>query len=133
MSGFQTTATSRDGHVLYVTFDGILQPIGYSQVVRLVEGLAQRGVPYHVLSLERDDDLRDARRVAAVRTRLAAAGVDWELLRYDTAGTAGAAARNVGRMTAAVTRLAAKRRVRLIHARSYHAAFAAFSAHATTR
>ena len=37
--------------ILYVTADGLLEPLGFSQVVRVVEGLVRRGLRYDILSL----------------------------------------------------------------------------------
>ncbi|MBK8212540.1 MAG: hypothetical protein IPK71_02225 [Myxococcales bacterium] len=119
--------------VLYVTFDGILQPIGYSQVARIVMGLAERGVPYRLLSLERPKDLAKQGHTAEVRARLERAGVTWTALPYDVSGTTKAAGSNVGRATAEVTKLAATGQISLVHARAYHAALVTSAAHYTTR
>lgn len=102
---------------VYVTFDGLLEPLGYSQVVRLVTRLAARGLSYRVISLEKAADLEDARRRARLRAELEAAGVDWDPLRFDATGTKRAAAGNLGRMLRAVARRS--RDADLIHARSY--------------
>lgn len=114
--------------VVHVTFDGILQPIGYAQVARITLGLARRGVPYRILSLERPQELEDRELVSSVRERLEGAGIAWTALPYDTAGTAPAAASNVGRLTAALLGLAARRRVSLVHARAYQAGLVALAA-----
>lgn len=114
--------------VLYVTFDGILQPLGYSQVARIVCGLSGRGVPYRLLSLERPKELAQADLVRRVRTRLADAGVEWTILPYDVSGSAKAAAKNVGGATSEVLRLAAQREIGLVHARAYHAGLVALAA-----
>ena len=56
--------------VLYVTFDGLLQPLGRSQVVRYLERLSDRGWQFCILSLERAQDLADSERVAALEAKL---------------------------------------------------------------
>lgn len=119
--------------VTYVTFDGILQPLGYSQVARVVCALAERGVPYRLLSLERPQELARPELVASVKSRLAEANVAWIALPYDTSGTAKAAASNVGRATAEIVKLAATRATSLVHARAYHAALVTLAAHTPTR
>jgi hypothetical protein len=45
--------------VLYVTYDGLLDPLGSSQVVPYVLGLAARGVEIDVLSFEKPEALAD--------------------------------------------------------------------------
>jgi len=119
--------------VTYVTFDGVLQPLGYSQVARVVCGLAERGVPYRLVSLERPQELAQGELVAQVRARFAKAGVEWTAIPYDTAGSVKAAANNVGRATAAIVRLAATGATSLVHARAYHAALVTLAAHTPTR
>jgi hypothetical protein len=112
-----------DGSVLYLTFDGLLEPLGYSQVARVVVGMASLGFRYRIVSLERERDLANIERVQAMRTMLGNASVDWHPLPYAEGGGAARIARNVGRAAAAVARFG--RRARLIHARSYVAAVVA--------
>jgi hypothetical protein len=119
--------------IVYVTFDGILTPLGYSQVVRVVTALAQRGLPYIILSLERPADLANAPRVAAMRQRLDEVGVAWHPLSYDLSGSAPAAARNLGAGLAALMRLVVTRRPALIHPRGYHSATIAHTVSRLTR
>lgn len=109
--------------LLYLTADGLLEPLGFSQVVRVVEGLARRGWPYALHSLERSADLRHEARVRDVRSRLAAVGVRWTFDEYQ-AGGARAAAGN----EAALMRAALASRATAVHARAYHGAMAAFTA-----
>lgn len=58
------------GAITYLTADGLLEPIGFSQVVRVIEALARRGWRYRVVSLERPQDLARESRVREVRQRL---------------------------------------------------------------
>ncbi|MEZ4338035.1 MAG: glycosyltransferase [Sandaracinaceae bacterium] len=108
-----------EGEILYVTFDGLGSPLGYSQVVRPVSGLAARGFRYRILSLERERDLADPDRLAKVRAHLDAAGVAWETLPYRASRTAN--------VRAVVRRLLTGPRPRLVHARSYLSALAALT------
>jgi hypothetical protein len=112
--------------VLYLTFDGILSPLGFSQVARVVCALADRGARYSIVSLERASDLADADRVDQLRRQLAGSGVDWVALRYDGSGTARAAAANLAAALRTVFRVHRSRRLGLIHARAYHSAFIAY-------
>lgn len=102
---------------VYVSLDGLLEPLGYSQVVRLVTRLAGRGFEYRILSLEKPEDLADEARRTQLRGELEAAGVSWDALGYDGRGTKRAAAGNALRMARSLARSA--RRADLIHARSY--------------
>ena len=117
--------------ILYLTFDGVLEPLGFSQVARVLGGLAGRGVPYVLLSFERDTDLRDPERVHRVSRFLHEAGVEWHHLPYARGGAL-AAARNVSNALAAVLRLCATRRIAAVHARSYVAGSVARAVRALT-
>jgi hypothetical protein len=115
--------------ILYVSADGVLQPLGYSQVLRVVRGLADRGRRYALLSAEAPRDLADEARVARVRADLAEHDVEWLTTRWES-GSARKAAANIGRLAASIARFG---RVDLVHARCYHASFAAWSVRRVTR
>ena len=123
----------RPHQVLYLTFDGILSPLGFSQVVRVVDALAQRGAHYTIVSLERAADLADRGRVEQLRDRLAHAGVQWRALTYDNTGSAAAAGRNLASAFAAIMRLVAAGQVALIHPRGYQAAMVALAVNRVTK
>lgn len=114
--------------LLYVTADGLLEALGFSQVVRVVEALAQRGWRYSIVSLEKPKDLERGARVREVRARLDAAGVSWRFVPYAATGSGRDAARNQLALVEAATTLARRGAVAGVHARAYHGAFAAFSA-----
>jgi glycosyltransferase involved in cell wall biosynthesis len=67
--------------VLYISYDGVLEPLGESQVVAYIERLAAR-VAITLLSFEKPPDLADRGRVAAMEDRLARAGITWMRRRY---------------------------------------------------
>ena len=68
-------------NVVYVTYDGLLNQLGATQVLPYVEGLADRGVAFTLISFEkRERDSADAR--AALAQRLAARRIRWIPLRY---------------------------------------------------
>jgi glycosyltransferase involved in cell wall biosynthesis len=62
--------------VLYVSYDGVLEPLGESQVVAYLERLVERA-DITLLSFEKPADLGDERRVTAMRSRLDRAGITW--------------------------------------------------------
>src|SRR5439155_17014673 len=104
---------------LYISFDGILESLGYAQVARVVMDLGRRGWRYTLLSLERAADLLGTTRVARVAAQLEGAGVLWVRLPYAEGGRPWHVGANVARAAAAARRIAVSRRVGLVHARSY--------------
>ena len=117
---FEVTLRMRP--TVYLSIDGILAHIGFSQVFRVVEGLAQRGIPYALVSLEREKDLADHHRVAAIQARAKQSGIDWVWGVYREGGGLLAVAENMGRLGALATRQVLRHRSRLLHARAYHSA-----------
>jgi Glycosyl transferase 4-like domain len=111
--------------VLYVTFDGVLQPLAFSQVVRVVAGLGQRGLRYHLLSVERPADLEDPARAKAVNDLLRPAGVTWTAIAGESMRTPRRAARMLAAVTVRAGAVARREGVRLVHARGYHSALIA--------
>lgn len=122
------TKRGAKGSILYVTVDGVLQQLGYSQVGRVILGLARQGFRYHLLSLESPADLSDSARVNELASRFAAQGIGWTRLAYDQRGSAVAAASNLTRLGRAVRSLVAEHDIGLIHARAYHAALVSLGA-----
>ena len=41
------------GHILYITFDGITDPLGRSQILPYLAGLSKMGHTIHILSQEK--------------------------------------------------------------------------------
>ncbi len=104
--------------VLYISYDGMLEPLGQSQVVSYVERLAG-GRPMYLVSFEKPADLADAARMAAMRERLAAAGVGWVPLTYHKRPSAAATAWDIAVGIASGLRLIRRHRIGIVHARSY--------------
>jgi hypothetical protein len=114
---------------LYVSAEGILDPLGFSQVFRVVSGLAARGRRYVLLTMERPDRLARRERVEHLRSALAALDVEWSILPF-RAGGGRAAAENLARLVTESFRLIRRHRVRLVHARAYHGATVGLAARA---
>lgn len=75
------TRARRGRRVLYLSYDGVLEPLGESQVVAYLERLAG-DADLTLLSFEKTADLAEADRVAAMRARLERAGIRWIAARY---------------------------------------------------
>lgn len=66
--------------VLYLTYDGLTDPLGQSQVLPYLERLAARGHQITIISCEKPQSR--AARGAAVAAQCAAAGIGWRPQRY---------------------------------------------------
>ncbi len=105
--------------VLYLTLDGLLEPLGTSQIVRPILALSRRGFPYELVSLEKPNDLADRDRVAETRRDLSRAGILWHYAPYDEGGTIATVARNVASLFRLAIPVIRRRNVRLVHARAH--------------
>jgi glycosyltransferase involved in cell wall biosynthesis len=115
-----------DPRVLYLTFDGVLQPLGFSQVARVVASLTTKGFDYHLLSVERTTDLADVVKTKRVNDVLSNAGARWSTVAVDLSGSVRKSAEALVRMTTAAISIVRRERVRLIHARGYQSAVVAW-------
>ncbi len=111
--------------VLYISYDGALDPLGNSQVVPYLEGLTKAGVRFHLITFEKPVRWAHEADRRAMTDRLAASGIHWHPLEYHKTppllGTAGDLRRGV----VVARRLAAAEGFDLVHARSYPSAFIA--------
>lgn len=103
---------------LYISYDGMLEPLGQSQVIAYLEGLADE-VRFHLISFEKRADWQDRVRRVSVARRLARAGISWHPLRYHKHPTLPATVFDIAHGMAVAIWLALRYRVRLVHARSY--------------
>lgn len=109
---------------LYLTRNGLLEPLGQSQVMAYLRGLS-RDHRITLITYEKDEDRADALRMACARVECETLGIRWLPQRF-LAGPKGLApALGTLHMVWLVFRKVGMRRVRLIHARSYIPAFVA--------
>jgi glycosyltransferase involved in cell wall biosynthesis len=104
--------------VLYISYDGMLEPLGQSQVLAYLERLAP-GRRIHLISFEKPADWANDAHREVIRTRIRGSGIEWHPLRYHKTPTAPATAYDIAAGTAAAVAIAARHRIKLVHARSY--------------
>lgn len=112
--------------ILYISYDGMLEPLGQSQVVAYLERLAL-GRRIHLISYEKPLDWRDCERRSAMQRRLDATDIRWHPLRYHKSPSAPATAYDIAAGTALGITLALRHKLTVVHARSYVAAAMALS------
>lgn len=122
MAAVRENQQSDDGRrldVLYVTYDGLLEPLGRSQVLGYMKELAAEGLAVGILSFEKPVDLHNRREKDALATELASCGILWEALRYDRHPRVGATAWDIVKGILAALRLSRQHQPAVVHARSY--------------
>lgn len=113
--------------VLYLSYDGVLEPLGESQVVSYLERLAEDHA-ITLLSFEKPADIADSERTAAMSNRLAACGIDWVPMSYHKRPPVVSTAIDTIAGIARARRIARAREVQIIHARGYVPALIALGA-----
>ena len=106
--------------VLYLSYDGMTDPLGPSQVLPYLFGLAKLGHDITLISFEKPE--RTAAERAAVRSLSGANGVEWHPLSYTKRPPVLSTVRDVQAMGALAKRLHRERPFDLLHCRSYLAA-----------
>ncbi len=106
-------------NVLYITYDGAMEPLGKSQVIPYLSGLASRGYQISLLSYEKPSDLRNDDEIVSTRAVLREKQISWTYLRYHKRPTSLATQYDiiVGFIWGMISCL--RRRIRIVHARSY--------------
>lgn len=103
---------------LYLTRNGLLEPLGQSQVMAYLRGLSRQH-RIALITYEKVEDFADAGRVAAARAECTALGIRWLPQRFLAQPKLVAPALSMLRMVWLTAREARGQGVRLIHARSY--------------
>lgn len=114
----QPQSSSSGKHVLYLTFDGVLEPLGQSQVLRYIYGLSDRGFLFSLISLEREKDLSNIDAIRETEELVCQHQIQWIRLPYQTGG-AKSVLKNIYTMARSASSIIRKNNVGLVHARSY--------------
>ena len=123
-------STSLAVRVLYLTYNGLTEPLGRRQVLPYVLGLAARGWRFTVVSFEKAETADGVAR-GQVRALLDGAQVEWIPRRYHKRPTLAATSFDAAAGIATILRR--RRDVGLVHARSTVPAFMAAASARTLR
>ncbi len=104
--------------VLYISYTGLLDPLGQSQVLQYVLGLA-RHHSVTVLTFEKPDALKDAAQLEATAAQCRSAGVDWHRLTYHNRLGIPAKLYDIALGRRKAIKLAKEKRADIVHTRSY--------------
>ena len=110
--------------VLYISYNGMLDPLGQSQVLPYLRELSKLGVQFTLLSFERPAAFSSdgiAKR-DALREQLAAEGIVWHALRYHQKPSLPATVYDVGHGLRYAKQLVRRNQIEMVHARSHIAA-----------
>ena len=104
--------------VLYISYDGMLEPLGQSQVLAYLK-LLTTGRCIHLISFEKSADWANITERERIEQDIAGAGIVWHPLRYHKRPTAVATAWDIFCGIALGLWLVLRHRLGIVHARSY--------------
>ena len=104
--------------VLYLSYTGIAEPLGQSQVMQYLAGLAERH-RIALVSFERPDVMSDPDRLRDLHGVCAGHGIEWHPLTYHNRPSGPATVYDIAMGVRAGTRIAQAIGADVIHARSY--------------
>lgn len=104
-------------NTLYITFDGLSDPLGQSQILPYVISLSQNGYAVTVLSCEKPLILKTER--AKIEQRIKGLPIEWRFINYHEEGGAFSRFGYVRKLSAMAFELAEQKKISLTHCRSY--------------
>lgn len=104
--------------IVYISYDGMLEPLGQSQVLAYLKRLAD-GRRIHLISFEKTEDWSDTTQRERIERDIANAGIVWHPLRYHKRPSALATAWDIVCGIRLGLWLVLRHRLRIVHARSY--------------
>jgi len=107
--------------VLFISYNGMLDPLGQSQVIPYLRELARRGVEFTLLSFERAKafEPEGISECEQLREKLKGHGIEWHWLRYHQRPSIPATIYDVMAGYRKAAALVRKNRIEMVHARGH--------------
>jgi glycosyltransferase involved in cell wall biosynthesis len=104
--------------ILYISYDGVLEPLGQSQVLAYLKKLAHvRRI--HLITFEKAQDWSKVTERVDLQREISESGIVWHPRRYHRRPTAFATAWDIATGASLGLWLVLRHRLRIVHARSY--------------
>lgn len=104
-------------HVLYLSYDGMTDPLGQSQVLAYLEGLSALGYRFTLISFEKSERFEKSKSI--IEQRCKASGINWMPLNYTKKPPVLSTIYDVWKLSKVVRQVSLKDRFQIIHCRSY--------------
>ncbi|MBA3900872.1 MAG: glycosyltransferase, partial [Bacteroidetes bacterium] len=103
--------------IIFISFDGMTDPLGQSQVIPYLIGLSEAGYKIGIISCEKPHNY--ILNQANIKQILSEKGINWYPIPYSTGVPVFSQYYNFARLKSKAEELAVKHQVKLIHCRSY--------------
>ena len=108
--------------VLYLSYDGMTDPLGQGQVLSYLQGLSSKDLRITLISFEKPE--RFANKKPAIELICRTAGIDWQPLMYTKKPPVFSTVYDIFRMWRRAKKLQAQKKFSAVHCRSYLPALA---------
>ncbi len=108
------------GRVLYITYDGLTDPLGQSQILPYLKGLSEYGYQFTILSFEKKD--RFSREKKVIEKLTSESGITWVPLTFTSKPPLLSKFYDAIKMRAKAVQLHRQQNFDMVHCRSYIAA-----------
>lgn len=119
--------------VLYITYDGLLDPLGQSQILPYIKGLSKKGHKFFVISYEKKHRYTNKKNVDKLIRDLKGHNISWHPMRYYRKPYFYAALLGIIRGIVVGAFLIKRENLTIIHARSYVAGAMAYTLNKITK
>ncbi len=106
-------------NVLYISYDGVTDPLGQSQILPYLRGLARKDRKFILLSFEKKKRIANKEQVRKLRFELGQNNIQWKVLMYHKRPPLISSLYDILRGIIVSWYLAKKKRIEIVHARSY--------------
>src|ERR1700752_833715 len=106
--------------ILYISYDGMTDPLGQSQVIPYLKGLSEKGYKIIIISCEKRD--RFEKQKKSIKKLLYAANIDWHPVPYSKLPSVFSKQFNLSLINSKAQQLCKDEKPDVIHCRSYMAA-----------
>jgi glycosyltransferase involved in cell wall biosynthesis len=113
-------------NILYISYDGLTDPLGSSQILPYIETLSNQGHRFTIVSLEKTEQLSPERK--RIKDRLKSKNIQWHALNYILKKGLAAKRKNNNELAKTVNAILQNNNIDLIHSRSYPASLIALKA-----
>lgn len=111
--------------VIYLSYDGMTDPLGMSQVLPYLTELSKRGFRIHLISFEKPEAFEKKGRELA--ETISAAGIQWYPEVYHKSPPVASTLYDIWKMKRAASKICSLHNIRIIHCRSYIAGIVGLS------
>jgi glycosyltransferase involved in cell wall biosynthesis len=105
--------------VLYISYDGLLDPLGKAQIMPYIKGIAGSGIRYALVSFEKKNSLLSKENIQRFKEDFNRVSISWKILRYHKRPAVLSTLFDIFIGVLVSFKLVKNHSIRLLHARSY--------------